>query len=81
VPPLLRIELAEASHREGQRSTAAKHLDADCFERFRGCGGGDLLYRIVEVIHEEILQQKRADRCGPPRFNAGTPRISVRTRR
>ena len=64
-PPLLRIELAELSHRQGQRSTAAEHLDADCFERFRGYRGRNLLHHLVEVFHEQILQQKRADRCGP----------------
>jgi len=64
-PPLLRIELAELSHRQGQRTTAAEHLDADCFERCRGYRGRNLLHHLAEIFHKQILQQKRADGCGP----------------
>ena len=81
LPPLFGFEPGELSHRQGQRPAATENLDADCFERLRGGRGRDFLCHLVEVFHEQILQQKRADRCGPSRLNAGTPRISDCTRR
>ena len=47
----------------------------------KGYRGRNLLHHLVEIFHEQILQRKRADRCGPGQLNAGTPRISDCTRR
>ena len=41
--------LAEATARLGH--AAIEHLDADCFERFGGSRGGNLLNYLVEVFH------------------------------